>query len=157
MDENIIEGLRNFDSVWQRVSGHSCPEVRAAKGLEDFIRSSGDSAALYSALAKKSGGEQSARLAAMAGAERKLLNSMQLEYFLRSGDTLPLAAAAPAPGNTLSALREEYIRQKELIRELEEAAEAADEELRGLYKGAADLKSGNIEGLRWLIGRALGV
>ena len=60
--------------------------------MESYIQSENLTRTLYRCLASKCHGQAAAMLRRMSGDETRHLKSMQLEYYLLTGDTMPLEA-----------------------------------------------------------------
>lgn len=159
MDESILKGMENFEQVWQRVSGKPCVQDSGDEArLRSFIEEGSAAAELFCELSRRTRGETSAALSAMAARERCALKALQLEHFLLCGDTWTHKNAGLREENgVLSLMRRSYISEGRSALLYADAARWAQGHLAGIYSAAAERKQANQEKLRCLIARAMGV
>lgn len=144
--ENIRQILAGFDSVWRRVSdgapsgmprGALCaipPE--SAETQTPLRRLAEAAAAAHSrnrALAQRLRGSAGASLLSRAAQMREACARLSAELFLRCGERLPPLSPPRLPEDTLEALREGMLLDREFAAQLEAASESeADPALRPL-------------------------
>lgn len=99
-----MSSLKNFDSVWQRVSSDHHPAASAAGSddravLQYMIQKEYESLSLYKCLAARVRGKNSRIFTSMAADEARHLKHLQLEYLLLAGDSYaPAAFVCPRDG-----------------------------------------------------------
>ena len=115
MDNALLKGLEGFERVWQRVSGGSDSAIEVctpcgteAERLREQIDKESELAMLSRQLQRRysCGGRVLTSIAATADEHVRLL---QLEYFLKTGDTYSTAACCANRSGILVGLRECYI------------------------------------------------
>ena len=140
MDENMISCLNGFEKLWERVENTdeleaiSDPEPENTT-LMGFIRDETDTAAFYRELACHTSGRMRQTLAGAYEDESRHLRKLQVEYFLRNGDTYYVEKPAPSGTGGLAAkLREAYNGEKSAAAGyMAAASRTRDERLRELY------------------------
>ncbi len=157
MDEKIIQGMENFDLVWQRVSVKTPePVVSEEEQLRAFIEDCAAAAELFCILARRCMGEGAAILSAMAADERRTAKALQLELFLLCGETLePRCRPQRTGAGTLALLRRAYIDEQRSAQLYADGAKRAPKQLAQLYSCSSQRKEKNCEKLRRLIAAAL--
>ncbi len=148
MDEHILQNLKNFEAVWQRVSAPLLPNTAPPPSLS--LPTQGDTSAIfyrravvaarrYERLASLSGGSSAKLLARHAAEERAQARRLRAEYYLQSGKTptSPKAKTVKLPRTAL--LREACLFALDSAERFERAAEEAGaEELATLYRRYAE-------------------
>lgn len=166
MNKEIVNSLKNFDRVWERVSGAPAGgqakpvtvlEEGDAAHLRRFISDAAAAAEDYRELALRTKGAHAKTLMTLAAEERKSLSRLQMEYFLLSGDTFALQRRKPAQEGVLSRLRRCYVNEGIRSRACMAASQqTASEPLRALHRENAALASSHQRSLRAMISRAMG-
>lgn len=110
-----ISSLKNFDSVWQRVSPARDASPVSAGGNDDravlqyMIQKEYESLSLYKHLAARVKGQNARVFTSMAADEQRHLRRLQLEYLLIAGDSYaPAAFVCPRDG-TITLIRMAYM------------------------------------------------
>lgn len=163
MNREIRESLKNFDRVWQRVSGAdggaALPpaEGNEADRLRRFVLDASGAGEYYRLMARRTKGGAQKQLLAMAAEERKMLGRLQMEYFLLTGDTLTPKTPGPSREGLLSQLRRCYMNEGLVARAAAAAARNCSREtLAALYRENAGLAAAHQQSLYGLIRRAVG-
>lgn len=166
MDQEIVNSLKNFDRVWERVSGTSSDglvkpapvtEEGDAAHLRRFISDAAAAAEDYRGLAQRTKGIHAKTLMTMAAEERKSLGRLQMEYYLLTGDTLVLQKRKPPQEGVLSRLRRCYMNEELLHRACMAASQQTDSgQLKALHRENAALAASHQKSLRAMISRAVG-
>lgn len=158
MHEDMYKGLENFDGVWARVTGSSpetCPARDERETLRDFIGDETRDAAFYTALAKKSRWA-SRTLESMSADERRHARSLQIEYYLMTGESFIPPPSCPLVESVPEALRSAH---KGELSGAEAYAAAADvtasPSLRELYLSNAADERRHAEMVKCLISRLI--
>jgi len=161
MDDTSIKGsLRDFESVWERVSQQQDTDTAApdrapgeSERLRAFMLSAGNAAALYAALARRFKGAAPV-LTRLAADERAHLRALELEYYLLTGDSFTPPARQPEDGaHLLSTLRGAW--QAEGRSEQSYLHAASISELGPLYRAHAENERRHRAMLRELISRVM--
>ena len=158
MDESIMP--EGFAEVWERVraaaaeTGESAPPD-AQSALETFIRRKREAIAMYKCIVAAAGRQERAALCRILADERRHLASLQLEYFMLTGDNCAASGEKPAKleGGLLSALRSAAIAEAESAAEYEKAAQTLGGEAGAVCTAIGNEDSGHARALRCLIAR----
>ncbi|MGN1002035.1 MAG: hypothetical protein ACI4PC_04615, partial [Oscillospiraceae bacterium] len=165
MNKEIISTLKNFDEVWERVSGTPAgrekpvppTEEGEADDLRRLIRDTAAAAGTYRDLASRTRGVHAKTLLTLAAEKRRSLSRLQMEYFLLTGDTLALPGQRQDREGFLSRLRRCYRNEGLLHRACLAAAQRTENEpLRALHRENAALAAAHQRSLRAMISRAMG-
>lgn len=160
MAEKTVFDLGCFDQVWRRVNSGAPslppqPQSTGAESLRSFIERAAETAAFYTALAARSGAA-SRTLQRLAAEEREHLRRLQVEYFLKNGDTCAPCRSCPVLGSVLGDLRKSYLGELANAERFRNAAQAAEtEELAALYMELAKAETTHAATLRSLIVSAM--
>jgi rubrerythrin len=159
MDESILP--EGFAEVWERVraaavdTGESAPPD-AQSALETFIRRKRSSIAMYKCIIAAAGRQERAVLCRILADERRHLSSLQLEYFMLTGDNCVVSDTekpSRPEGGLLSALRSAAIAEAESAAEYEKAAQTLGGETGAVFAAIGNEDSGHARTLRCLIAR----
>lgn len=160
MEEKTVFDLGGFDQVWRRVNGGAPslppqPQSTGAATLRSFIERASEAAAFYAALSARSGGAMRT-LRRLAAEEREHLRRLQVEYFLKSGDTCAPGRSCPMRGSVLGDLRKAYLGELANAEQFRSAAQTAETpELAALYRELAEAEAAHAAALRGLIAAAM--
>jgi len=131
MDQETLNALSGFESVWQRVlagRGENAHITQETSGDGDALDRAAALWETYTAYARQTKGEAQARFSALAEEVRETVRELQTEHFLRTGDLYaPSAQRISAPG-ILTGMRRAYEaegRLAELLSDRGGLAEAA--------------------------------
>ena len=122
MKQEELEILDRFDTVWQRVMGESptqsAPKVSESDEmwLEQLMEETLQCWQEGMALAQRMQGEQAGQLMTLAAVARRQFRQMQVEYFLKTGDTYPADRPVPRPSGILTGMRQLYLRELALAK-----------------------------------------
>lgn len=160
--EEVIHSLDGFEQVWERVSGkapcadgQAVPQNDEAQMLCQRIEAAAAAAAGYELLMRRCGALAS-KLSPLRAQEREHVRSMQLEYFLLTGESCPCSTRAALPTGQLAALRSLYLAVQERQRAYQQAERSTRQEpLRTLYASLADSAGEHAAVLRRLIGASM--
>jgi len=164
MDQQLMQALENFETVWRRVSGGGekpagrpkpprPPEDRLRSLLEQSRRTAADLAAL----ARRAPRRLAPALAKLAAGQREDARRLHVESFLHTGTLSPPAPYRPAAEAFLPALRRAWLETGEAAGALDRAGrETDDPRLAALYGELARSARAREEALRRLISAALG-
>ena len=155
----IRETLRELEQVWRRVgAAPESPEPRrgqspgAQEMLAALIRENLYAAQRYRLLSRRTRGSASAHLLAMAAERARDARALQEQYYLLTGDSLPMRRETPEVPGTLRTLRlawaEEAAYQAALAVLVPFAAEPEDEQA---LREAAARAGGRRSALRALL------
>ena len=142
MDNDLIkESLKDFDGVWQRVTGTAPrlpphPEPWSEEdSLREMIREE-DCAAQYAAsLARLFQSDSRAVLMRHAGEAKRHARRLRAEYFIRTGLTAPQTYGCQGVTGKLASLRDALLQEDRRAAMYDSAAEHTERaELRHLYK-----------------------
>ena len=135
MDEKMLPA--GFEQIWARVTDVSDTQetpLTPVQELERFMDGEAGSIAAYRALAASCRGRDRQTVFRILSDERRHMSLLQLEYFMRQGDSyLPAAPSAPPEGNVLTALREAFLAETGAAGAYGTAAERRGGELGALY------------------------
>ena len=155
MDRNAIPD--GFEQVWARVTETSqLQEVPLApvQELEHFLNGELRSIAFYRVLAGQFQGRERQVIFQILADERRHLKELQLEYFMRTGDSfLPEVLIPPETGAVLTALREAFLTENETARDYAGASSGRGGELGALYSAIAADEAMHARRLREIVGR----
>lgn len=160
MAEKTAFDLGGFDQVWRRVNGGAPslppqPQSTDAESVRSFIERAAEAAAFYTALAARSG-TASHMLKRLAAEEREHLRRLQVEYFLKNGDTCAPCRSCLVHGSVLGDLRKAYLGEQENAERFRSAAQTAEtEELAALYMELAKAETAHAATLRRLIASSM--
>jgi len=143
MDENLRP--ENFERVWARVSGAPAalrPSETAEQELLRHLETTDRLLGLYCKLLRRTTGRCRQRLPRLLAEVRRQLRLLQMEYFLRTGETFAGGASGDAAEGTLTTLRRIILAEEQLSGAFASAAEDRSGALGALYgqlaQGAAD-------------------
>ena len=160
MDGYILpESIKNFDSVWGRVSGEVgviVPLRSEQAVLEERIGAEQRNAAFYDILARRYRGMERT-IRRIAAEERGHMRELQVEHFLLTGDTYMPEPSCPVVTSVLEALRTAY--KEELAAAdiyKKQAAATPSEALREIYECHAADETRHAETLRTMISGLIG-
>lgn len=160
MEEKTVFDLDGFDEVWRRVNSGAPslppqPQSTSTASLRSFIERASEAAAFYAALSARSG-SASRTLQRLAAEEREHLRRLQVEYFLKNGDTCAPCRSCPMRGSVLGDLRKAYLGELENAERFRTAVQTAETpELAALYTELAKAETAHAEALRSLITAAM--
>ena len=162
-DSDIKQTLRQFEKVWPRVTAREeappspPPKEGAAAALAEFIGAETAAEQRCLCMAQRSGGGNADALRRLAAGSRRLARKLQAEYYLLTGDSLPVPRRGQAKCRPfgealrlawLSAGRAEHAYRAAIGR-------TDDDTLRELFREAAELKQSQRALLRDLAGRLM--
>ena len=164
MDEQFGHSLERFRSVWQRVAVSPDPSAQnwtlpeppppPTEGektrVQLFLERETELLSLYRALSRRTGNSAAGRLFSDT---QKHLRSLQLEYFLLTGDSFAPPPGQEPPAGVLPLLRRAYLSEGELAEQYEAAENSP---LRELYRGRVKAARSHQGTLRGMIAKALG-
>jgi rubrerythrin len=164
MDKDILQGLKNFDRVWSRVSDAAAGREHSshmtsnsdAETLKTFIEDESKDYAFYIDLAGKCRASGRTAIMRIASDERRHSKMLQTEYFLLTGDSCVPSRSCPYTDGVLSALRRAYMNEVEGSRKYKKAAqETKIPKLAELYSALSEEEKRHSEVIRELIERAI--
>ncbi|MCI5754246.1 MAG: hypothetical protein MR033_06490 [Clostridiales bacterium] len=171
MQEQSFTDENAFARVWSRVTAglseqltpqqeqqraEACLQQAEGVLLLQLLEQTQRLAARYRQLARRCGPVRRT-LSALYAARRRCAQQLRLEYYLRTGESLPQPADTPAMPGVLSALRAAWLAEGELERACRDAAcRTGSTELAGLYLEQAGTAQTHARTLRRLIEGMLG-
>ena len=155
MDEFAVPA--GFEQLWERVTAAEADEVpkTPTEELEAFMNGEMRSISFYQTLAGQCTGCARQTLLRIMTDERRHLKMMQLEYFMRTGDSFVPAVPIPAEKTgVLAALREGFLAENETAAAYTAAGESRDGELGEIYAEIAADERRHAGQLREIIARS---
>ena len=124
MDEFFVPDC--FEKVWERVTERNARTdvpMDKCRELENFIDRKMRAIAFYKVLIGRCGKREGQTLCRILADERRHLRQLQLQYFMLTGDSMPLAQPKQSPMGLLSACREASLAEAEACRMFRRGAE----------------------------------
>lgn len=157
MDGDVNRQLENFGEVWKRVTSVSQPEPvwEEAEALRDFIGAETRSAAYYAELARRSR-SASRTLTGLSADERRHAKSLQIEYFLMTGESHVPPPSCPLTDGVAESLRAAHKAELAMAESYAKSACLADApSLRRLFQSHAEDERRHAETVKCLISRLI--
>ena len=162
-DSDIKRTLHQLEKVWPRVTGKDLPpegpppKEDASGALAEMIGEEAAAERRYLCMAQRALGANADTLRRLAAGSRGLARKLQTEYYLRTGDSLPMPGRGRENCRLLGeTLRLAWVSAGSAERAYHAAsAQTDDPGLRELFREAAELKRTQRRILRDLAGRLM--